>query len=124
MAPVVVTWLSQPPCLKPLVVSSSAAPGAWTTPSRLIHSFTMTLRIMDLLSVALPASRLDQAFGRPRLHPPGPRILRVPAALRSQPTPVSIIDQSQPSERRLAPDSSILARRSEERRVGKECRSR
>src|SRR5918996_1731706 len=37
--------MCQPPCWKPPDVSSSGAPGACTTPSRLIHSNTITFRI-------------------------------------------------------------------------------
>src|SRR6266545_6117078 len=37
--------MCQPPCAKPPDVSSSVPPGACTTPSRLMNSFTITLRI-------------------------------------------------------------------------------
>ena len=37
--------MCQPPWAKPPLESSSAPPGAWATPSRLMNSFTITFRI-------------------------------------------------------------------------------
>src|SRR3954470_3007919 len=83
----------QPPCAKPPSVSSSAPPGACTTPSRLMNSYTTTRIARSFLHVLARTARSDSRRlvrllgidGRPRSVPQtGRSILLVQREQRGQ----------------------------------------